>query len=284
MSDLKPCPFCGGEEELMIDELDMSSNAGTVMCMTCYAVSPDEDDWNNAVAAWNARTSPEDELKERFDDKCKEVLIQAETIQSQQAEIERLRENIKVSQDNFEVSCDQNEHKSSEIERLIKFEKSTFDTLKKMLSEVQSERNKLQARVRELETEIERLTPYLEEYKKAAECFWLRKDFERGLKELIWELQARLSRSQVGAQDKGREIHHLQARVRELEGALRGLLDLIEHPSHDHDDTLPEIIRANKVLNKFRKVLAGAEKALSSTKELTPDASDDQTAGDQLND
>jgi len=49
-----PCPFCGGEAQLMCPEFE-DSNCAAVMCMTCYATSPDKDDWRLAVIAWNTR-------------------------------------------------------------------------------------------------------------------------------------------------------------------------------------------------------------------------------------
>lgn len=53
--ELEPCPFCGEEAQLMEDELNFSSNRGTVMCMNCFATSSDEDDWKDAISAWNTR-------------------------------------------------------------------------------------------------------------------------------------------------------------------------------------------------------------------------------------
>ena len=83
-----------------------------LLCSNCGWLTPSEDvlgsddwvcpscngsNWEQHDDKENTRTaSPEVgdmELKERFDDKCKEVLIQEKTIQSQQAEIERCREN-----------------------------------------------------------------------------------------------------------------------------------------------------------------------------------------------
>ena len=56
MSDeLKPCPFCGGEADVVFPEFE-DNNHGTVMCMTCFATSPDKENWKEAVTAWNTRT------------------------------------------------------------------------------------------------------------------------------------------------------------------------------------------------------------------------------------
>ena len=55
--ELKKCPFCGGEADLMTDELG-DSNSGTVMCMSCFAVSNTHDNWRDAILAWNTRTEP----------------------------------------------------------------------------------------------------------------------------------------------------------------------------------------------------------------------------------
>lgn len=51
MSDLKPCPFCGGEARLV------SGPPGChyVMCEECYATSDDRGA-ERSIAAWNRRT------------------------------------------------------------------------------------------------------------------------------------------------------------------------------------------------------------------------------------
>lgn len=55
-SELKPCPFCGGDADVMMPE-EFDDHRGTVMCMSCFATSPDADNnWQDAVAAWNTRT------------------------------------------------------------------------------------------------------------------------------------------------------------------------------------------------------------------------------------
>lgn len=56
-SEILPCPLCGSEAELMVDELDMSCTSGTVMCMSCYATGPQHDDYRKAVEAWNTRAT-----------------------------------------------------------------------------------------------------------------------------------------------------------------------------------------------------------------------------------
>ena len=55
---IKNCPFCNGEAQLMIDELDISSTEGTVMCMSCYATSNSYNNADDAVRQWNRRYTP----------------------------------------------------------------------------------------------------------------------------------------------------------------------------------------------------------------------------------
>ena len=52
MSELKPCPFCGGEAELMVGKY-----YGTkwVECKTCHAESDAFDTRAEAIDAWNRR-------------------------------------------------------------------------------------------------------------------------------------------------------------------------------------------------------------------------------------
>ena len=52
---LKPCPFCGGEAELQVEELDINSLLGCVVCMECYATGAEKDNWSDAITSWNTR-------------------------------------------------------------------------------------------------------------------------------------------------------------------------------------------------------------------------------------
>lgn len=54
--ELKPCPFCGGDAELMYPE-ELERYDGTVVCMKCHAASPDKDNWKDAIEAWNTRAN-----------------------------------------------------------------------------------------------------------------------------------------------------------------------------------------------------------------------------------
>ena len=48
MTELKPCPFCGGEAKL-------SSNGKEVVCLGCEALGPFCDTEAEAIEAWNRR-------------------------------------------------------------------------------------------------------------------------------------------------------------------------------------------------------------------------------------
>lgn len=63
MSELKPCPFCGG------DQLDIGITGGAtfwVECSSCGSCSASHDDEYDATTAWNNRPG-EDALQERVE-------------------------------------------------------------------------------------------------------------------------------------------------------------------------------------------------------------------------
>ena len=103
----------------------------------------------------------DNELKERFDDKCKEVLIQEKTIQSQQAEIDFFKHEMhkayelkKNAAETFRLN---NKDLEAEIERLsgrISQHIRTGGVLYEKRVEIQEERDQLQARNKELEGAI----------------------------------------------------------------------------------------------------------------------------------
>lgn len=59
MSDLLPCPFCGGEADLQVDEMNFADNSGIAMCGTCFSCGPCKDNWADAVVTWNTRATPD---------------------------------------------------------------------------------------------------------------------------------------------------------------------------------------------------------------------------------
>ena len=67
MTELKPCPFCGGEAEPIVARVDESTKTYSVICTQCYTgiFRPRMKgmEWcayrteNEAIDAWNKRTS-----------------------------------------------------------------------------------------------------------------------------------------------------------------------------------------------------------------------------------
>ena len=55
MSELKPCPFCGGEAETLTAESMHGGNLYGVMCANCAGRSDVYDTEAEAIAAWNSR-------------------------------------------------------------------------------------------------------------------------------------------------------------------------------------------------------------------------------------
>jgi Lar family restriction alleviation protein len=81
MSDkLKPCPFCGGEADIMTPE-DDNMRLAAVMCMGCYVTGPEREAEDLAIAAWNTRCDiPEAELAKveaerdrQYDQNCEQI-------------------------------------------------------------------------------------------------------------------------------------------------------------------------------------------------------------------
>lgn len=60
MSELKPCPFCGGEAEVL-GETKWSRGA-FVGCLKCRATIDRQATEAEAIEAWNTRTHPESEV------------------------------------------------------------------------------------------------------------------------------------------------------------------------------------------------------------------------------
>lgn len=57
MSDLKPCPFCGGRNQ----RVKSSGRWGYFVSCACCAVGPSAQSREDAIAAWNTRKQPEQE-------------------------------------------------------------------------------------------------------------------------------------------------------------------------------------------------------------------------------
>lgn len=65
MSELKPCPFCGGEAKVMYAQTDDGTKTISVVCQMCntgiFRARMRPDEWNawykpeQAIKAWNKR-------------------------------------------------------------------------------------------------------------------------------------------------------------------------------------------------------------------------------------
>ena len=75
MTELKKCPFCGGEAEIRITEWDNSSKTHySVMCQKCESETTLYKTEAEAIAAWNKRAKDENTLTL---DEIREVVFKA---------------------------------------------------------------------------------------------------------------------------------------------------------------------------------------------------------------
>ena len=54
MTELKPCPFCGGKN-IDLSEAGLKTDVWFVQCWDCYATFPHFDSETEAIEAWNRR-------------------------------------------------------------------------------------------------------------------------------------------------------------------------------------------------------------------------------------
>ena len=52
-TELKPCPFCGADEDLRV--VSVYGEERYVTCLTCSACGPDAETADEAIEAWNRR-------------------------------------------------------------------------------------------------------------------------------------------------------------------------------------------------------------------------------------
>lgn len=56
MTELKPCPFCGGKEVGLVDHISPQGNKNyTVICVSCGASVNTYDKPQQAIRKWNRR-------------------------------------------------------------------------------------------------------------------------------------------------------------------------------------------------------------------------------------
>jgi Lar family restriction alleviation protein len=65
MTELKPCPFCGGEAEMWVSDV---TDRAVIYCKVCDAriMKPNEQE---AIEAWNMRVPPTSEEIEEYIEK-----------------------------------------------------------------------------------------------------------------------------------------------------------------------------------------------------------------------
>lgn len=62
-SKLDPCPFCGGEEILLVD--GYSDDGCWATCLSCSAIGGHAETHKDAIANWNTRTKTQGEMAKR---------------------------------------------------------------------------------------------------------------------------------------------------------------------------------------------------------------------------
>lgn len=89
MSELKPCPFCGGSAELEIGEIDLNGSATRdsfqYYCDNCEILKGEFDSVESAQKDWNMRTHDQHlariaelESKETIEDNASEIIRELE--------------------------------------------------------------------------------------------------------------------------------------------------------------------------------------------------------------
>lgn len=72
MSDLKPCPFCGGEARYYVD--NKYADCHQVICTKC-AVTKSDEDYEYVISDWNTRASGWISVSERLPEANMPVLV-----------------------------------------------------------------------------------------------------------------------------------------------------------------------------------------------------------------
>ena len=94
MEELKPCPFCGGEAEL----IDGPFHSWQVECGTCYAkTNHSNDSAAEVVTAWNTRPSPWISVTpETMPDYEKQVLLINVHFSTPDVKVGKLTDNVSL--------------------------------------------------------------------------------------------------------------------------------------------------------------------------------------------
>ncbi len=65
MSELKPCPFCGGESSKIISYKSGRDLCWYIVCSECFVTTDNYETKELAIEAWNMRTSDDNSRKSR---------------------------------------------------------------------------------------------------------------------------------------------------------------------------------------------------------------------------
>lgn len=114
MGELKKCPFCGGEAEILRYGMSLTSDV-KVFCAECHASTGKfHKTREEAIAAWNIR-KPMERIQERLEEECKKP-------DAVQRIYEKLLDRYQLHHANIKKYMKNNDFDSASRESLMKTE------------------------------------------------------------------------------------------------------------------------------------------------------------------